>query len=154
MGSSTVITHVILFIAVLSIASGLLVVIKNYADQTEGTFVQKANEYDKNIKTGIHIETLSYDNVTNTTLVYIRNTGQTSMDPVQIDVYIDGYRFSRDSSNRSVTVEADTEVVSTGIWDPREVLFIRATRDLNRDIIHEVKVLTPYTVSDTESYSI
>ena len=51
MGTSTVITHVILFIAVLSIASGLLIVIKNYADETEGTFKQKSDEYNKIIKT-------------------------------------------------------------------------------------------------------
>jgi len=100
MGASTIITHLILFIAVLGIASGLLIVIKNYADQTEGTFTQKSDEYNKVIQTNIKIEVISYKNATNTTWVYIRNTGKTSMKPSNIDIYIDGMRFPRNASSR------------------------------------------------------
>lgn len=154
MGASTVVTHVILFIAVLSIASGLLVVIKNYADQTEGTFVQKADEYNKVIKTEIHIEVVYYDNLTNNTLVYVKNTGQTAMDPAQVDIYIDGIRIPRSSDNRTIEVQADTEVINTGLWDPKEVLYIRARLDLSEDISHEVMISTPYSIQDSETYSI
>ena len=44
MGSSTVVTHLILFIAVLGIATGLIITVKNYIDQTEGTFKEKSND--------------------------------------------------------------------------------------------------------------
>jgi archaellum component FlaF (FlaF/FlaG flagellin family) len=154
MGSSTVITHIILFIAVLSIASGLLVVIKNYADQTEGTFVTKSDEYNKQIKTNIHIEVVHFDNNTNTTWIYVRNTGQTVMDPVQVDVYIDGFRFPRNDSNRTISVSSDTELTNAGLWDPREQILIKAFRSLDSAISHEVVVTTPYSVRDQEGFSV
>jgi archaellum component FlaF (FlaF/FlaG flagellin family) len=154
MGISTVVTHVILFIAVLSIASGLLVVIKNYADQTEGTFITKANEYDKVIRTSIKIDVLSYNNVTKATTIYIRNTGQSDMQPSQIDVYIDGVRFPRNDLNRTILVTPDTDINDAGIWNPKEELEIEAFQELSPGITHNIIVTTPYNVRDTETISI
>ena len=154
MGSSTVMTHVILFIAVLSITSGLLVAIKNYADETEGTFSIKSEEYNKVIRTDINIELVYHNNETNITYVYVRNTGQTNMKIDQIDIYIDGLRFPRNDSNRTIGVEPDTEIINTGAWDPKEQLLIKADRYLDNTVSHEVVVATPYSVRDTESFSI
>lgn len=154
MGSSTVMTHVILFIAVLGIASGLLITIKNYADQTEGTFKQKSDDYNQIVKTSIKIEVISYNNNSNTTWIYIRNTGQTEMKPAQIDIYIDGVRFPRDNGNRTIEILSDTDLVNIGIWNPKEQLLIKAFKYLNNTITHEVIVTTPYSVSDSETFSI
>jgi len=152
--ASTVVTHVIIFIAVLSIASGLMVAIKNYADKTEGSFKQKSDEYSKIIKTHITIDVIHYENSTNTTWIYIRNTGQTDMKPSQIDVYIDGARFPRNVGNRTIEVSADTDAVDTGIWNPKEQLLIKAFRFMNNTISHEVIITTPYSVRDSDTFSI
>jgi len=154
MGSSTVITHVILFIAVLGIASGLLIAIKNYADETEGTFKQKSDEYNKIIKTSIKIEVISYNNASNTTWIYVRNTGQTVMKPSQIDVYIDGLRFPRNDSNRTIEISSDTELENYGFWDPKEQILIKAFSYLDDTVSHEVIVTTPYSVRDSDTFSI
>jgi len=154
MGASVVMTHVILFIAVLSITSGLLLVIKNYADETEGTFNQKADEYQNIIRTNIKIEVIHYNNETNTTWLYIRNIGQTTLDPDAIDVYIDGVRFPRDIGNRTIEVSADTEQRNIGLWDPKEQVLIKAARTLNDTMSHEAIITTPYGVRDTETFSI
>ena len=154
MGMSTVITQVILFIAVLGIVSGLLVSIKNYTDKTEGAFSTKSNEYNQIIRTNIKIEVVQHNNFTNTTWVYVRNTGQTNMKPEQIDVYIDGVRFPRNNSNRTIEVLWDTEIEDVGIWNPKEELLIKAFMWLNENITHDVIITTPYEVRDSESFSI
>ncbi len=154
MGMSTVITQVILFIAVLGIVSGLLVSIKNYTDKTEGAFSQKSAEYNNVIKTNIKIDVISHDNNTDTTWIYVRNTGQTNMKPEHIDVYIDGIRFPRNDSNRTIEVLWDTEIEDIGIWNPKEELLIKAFMELNENISHNVIVTTPYEVRDTDSFSI
>ena len=150
----TVVTHVIMFIAVLGIASGLLVAIKNYADETEGTFSEKSDSYNQIIKTDINIDLVHYNNNTNTTHVYVRNTGSTKMDRGKVDIYIDGVYVPRNSSNRTVEVASDTEVVSPGVWDPRELLHIQVPRKLSDEVEHEVIVVTPYTVRATDTFSI
>jgi archaellum component FlaF (FlaF/FlaG flagellin family) len=154
MGSSTVVTHLILFIAVLGIATGLIITVKNYIDQTEGTFKEKSNDNDLIIKTNIKIEVISYNNNTNTTWIYVRNTGQSAMKPAQIDMYIDGIRLYRDNTNRTIELLLDTDLINVGIWDPKEQLLIKAFKFLNNTITHEVIIATPYSVSDSETFSI
>ncbi len=154
MGASTIIAHIILFIAVLGIASGLVVVIKNYADQTEGVFKDKSNDYDQIIKTSIKIEVISYQNQTDTTWIYVSNTGQTSMKPSEVDVYIDGFRFPRNDTNRSIQVLSDTNTVNKGLWDPKEQILIKAYRHLDDTSTHEVVVTTPYSVRDKDTFSV
>jgi len=152
--ASTAITHVILFIAVLGIASGLLVAIKNYSDKTEGTFKEKSDDYNKIIKTNIKIEVIHYNNVSNVTSIYVRNTGKTNMYTKDMDVYIDGLRAPRNDTNRTIEILTDTEVTNPGVWDPKEQILIKVNRTLNKDIGHEVIVTTPYTVRDSDSFSI
>ncbi len=153
MGTSLVVTHVILFIAVLGIATGLLVAIKNYADETEAVFNEKADKHNQMIATSINIDVVRYSNVTNTTFVYVRNTGSTVMDPARVDLYIDGIYISR-NSNRSVEILTDTEVANTGKWDPREMLLIKANMTLDPSVTHEVTVVTPYSIQDKEGFSV
>ena len=150
--ASTVVTHVIMFIAVISIATGLLVAIKNYADQSEGAFAQKSKEYNQVIKTSIKIDLVHHDSGTNTTWVYVRNTGQTSMYPDDIEIYLDGARIAR--GNRTVELVEDAELVSPEVWDPKELLLIKVVKYLNSAAAHEAVVTTPYQVRDTESFSI
>jgi archaellum component FlaF (FlaF/FlaG flagellin family) len=150
--ASTVVSHVIIFIAVLTIASGLMVAMKNFADETEGAFTSKSDKYNEYMMTSIEIDVVHYDNTTNVTHIYARNTGRTSLDIDQIDVYIDGMRIARNASNRSIV--PDTEVVSTGIWDPRELLHIEAESDLDDTIEHEAIIITGNSYRESETFSI
>lgn len=144
MGASTIVTHMILFIAVLGIASGLLVGLKNFSDNAQSSFNQKSDEFNKQIRTSFEIEVVSYDNNTETTSVYVRNTGETTLKPGTIDIYIDGTRFPRNTTNRTIKVLEDTEQVNPGLWDEAEKLLIKANKKLEDDMTHEVIVTSPY----------
>jgi archaellum component FlaF (FlaF/FlaG flagellin family) len=154
MGMSTIITHVILFIAVISIASGLLIGIKNFADQSESAFNTKKDEFNQQIGTDITIEVIHYNNQTDQTSIFVKNTGLTIMKPSQIDVYIDGLRIPRNDTNRSIAVLSDTDTVDIGFWNPKEELKIVVNLALNENKSHDVIVTTPYETSDTETFSV
>ncbi len=154
MGASTVVTQTILFIAVLTIATGLIIGIKNFSDKTESSLNTQSNAYNELIKTDISIDVVHYDNTTNITTIYARNTGKTKIDPEKVDVWIDGIRIARNTSIRNISVEPDTDRINKGIWDSKEILKITIRKDLNKDEIHEAIVMTPNSVKDSDVFSV
>lgn len=152
--ASDVITQAIMFIAVLSIAAGLLVAFKNYSDETESVFIEKGDKYNQIMQTDIMIDSLHYNNATSTLSIYVRNTGKTVMKTGEVDVYIDNIRLPRLASNRTMEVTADTDNVNIGLWDPKEILLIRAYVTLNNTVSHTAMVMSPYEIRDTEIFSI
>lgn len=155
MGMSTIATQTILFIAVIGIAAGLVVGIKNFADKSESTFNVKRDDFANQIGTDISIEVIHYDNTTNNTVLYVKNTGQTKLRPEQVDVYIDGIRIPRNITNRTIGVLADTEIIDPGVWNPKEELKITVLKMwLNENITHNAIVNTPYETRDSETFSV
>ena len=150
------VTHLIIFIAVISIATGLIIGFKNFADQSQSSLSSKTDELNNHIKTSIKIELVAYDNTTNETKIYVRNTGSTKLNPDEVDVYIDGFRFSRNQSqanNRTVEILPDTNTVDYTLWNPKEQLYIIARKHLNTGETHTVVVTTQYESSDTDTFS-
>jgi archaellum component FlaG (FlaF/FlaG flagellin family) len=152
--ASDVITQAIMFIAVLGIAAGLIVAFKNYTDETEAVFVEKGDKYNQVLQTDIAIDSFHYNNATDTLYLYVRNTGKTVMKTGDIDVYIDGVRLPRQAANRTIEVTEDTDTINPGIWDPKEILLIRAYIELNSSLSHTAMVMSPYEVRATETFSI
>lgn len=150
--AASVMTQVIMFIAALSITTGLIIALKSTADETEYAMGLQKDRQTKVIQTSIHIDLVHFDNETNTTHVYVRNTGQSQMRPSDVMFFIDGALEIGNKTN--ITVVADTDTVNIDVWDPKELLYIVVKEDLEPSETHEVSVVTPYTVSDSETFSI
>jgi archaellum component FlaF (FlaF/FlaG flagellin family) len=153
LGFSVVTTHVILFIAAIGIATGLLFGIKNFSDTAESSINMKADDYNNKIKTSIQVEMISFDEDRNITNVYVRNTGRTMLDPLKMDVYLDGVRIPRNSTNRTIEVTDDTDLINEGIFDPKETIHIAIFGYVDDLRTHDVTVTTPYEVKDSETFS-
>lgn len=154
MGASTVVSQLIMFIAVLSIATGLIFGIKSFTDNAELAAQEKGKALNMQIKTAYEIEHVYYNNNTEVTSIYLRNTGETMISPDQVDVYIDGIRIPRNSTNRTITILTDTETVNPDIWDPKEKIHIQVFMALSNTITHEILVTTPYSGSEKETFSV
>lgn len=154
MGASTAVTQMIMFIAALGIATGLLMGIKAFSDTAEGSFKTQSDGFNNQIKTSIKIELISHDDTEDITSIYAVNRGQTSIKLDDIDVYINGIRFPRSTDNRTIEVIADTETINTGIWDYKEKILIKANMTLNPSISHEATIIGPHGARDDESFSI
>ena len=154
MGFSGVVSQLIMFIAVLFVATGLVIVFKGFMDSTTSSIVIQQNRVSDQLETDITIEVIDYDNTTATTTVYAKNTGKTKLKIDLVDIYIDEERFPRNDSNRTITVLSDTEIINLGIWDPKEVIKIQAFRNLTTDKSYDVTILTQNGIKDSDEFSI
>jgi archaellum component FlaF (FlaF/FlaG flagellin family) len=150
MGFGTIAAQVIMFIAIISVASGVFIVLTTYTQQTTDSFRIQKERIVSEIKTDISITQISYDNASNTTLIYAKNTGETKFRLAETDAYIDGVRVSTDA--RNITVEPDTDIGNPGLWDPGETVNVTITKRVGAGV-HEVDIVAPNGVGDQESFS-
>ncbi len=153
MGFSTAAAQTILFIAVIILSTGLVMVYKNVVDTTASSLQFQGNLLSDKVKTDITITNVYYNNNTDTIVIDVKNLGKTKLDLDLIDVFIDSERIPRQTSNRTIEVLSDTEIVNPGIWDPKEDIEIKVFKILNQSISHTVKVTTQYGISDIDSFS-
>jgi len=90
MGFSGIASSMIMFIAVISLSLTVVAAFKNVADTTASSMQIQSEAMAKSARTDLHIESLTYSNITDITTMYIRNTGKTVLDMDKMDVYIDG----------------------------------------------------------------
>ncbi len=154
MGFGTIVAQIIMFISIISLATGMVMVFKNYVDDSSGSLNEQMQSTSNRIRTDITITNVNFDNTTNHTTLNVLNTGKTSLNTDYIDVYLDRMMIPRNTTYRNITVEPSTEVKNTGIWDPNEVLeIVVLDHYLDKDD-HSVDVITEYGTGDTETFSV
>ncbi len=151
-GAENVVASLILFIAVMGLATATTVVFKNYLDRSASAVNEQQSRSQDVMRTNFHIALASYDGV-DTTRIYVRNTGSTRFSPDDIDVYIDGMRIPRNPANRTITVVEDTDTINPGIWDPGEEIEIQVFTTFGASTTRTVLVTAPNGVSAREEFS-
>ena len=119
-------TQIILFIAVIGLATGVVAGMKVHVDKTASSMALQQSRISDKIETDITIEIVSYETGTpNQVVAYIKNTGNKVLDINKTDAYLDDLRVPRLAVNRSIEVIADTDTTNTGYWDPGEEALIK-----------------------------
>ena len=152
MGASTVTAQIIMFVAVMGMATAMVAVFQNYVDESSGAMTAQWDTMSSNIKTDITITNVNWDNVSNITTVHVLNTGKTTLDIEKTDIYLDGLFIPRSVANRTIEVTPSTDLKNPGLWDPKEVIEIRVFKNMTSDT-HSVDIGTQYGVKDSETYS-
>ncbi len=150
--AENVVASLILFIAVMALATATTVVFKNYLDRSSSAVNEQQSRSQDVMRTNFFIPIVSYNNV-DTTRIYVKNTGSTRFAPEDMDVYIDGIRVPRSPANRSISVVADTDNTNPGIWDPGEELEIEVYQTFTSSTTRTVLVTAPNGVSAREEFS-
>jgi archaellum component FlaG (FlaF/FlaG flagellin family) len=145
--------HMIIFIAVISLATGLTIVMKNQVDHTTGSLILQQKRIADTLKTDITIEVVSHDSVSHYTYVYLKNTGETKIDIAKTDIYSNNIWIPRNIINRTIEVLPDSDTINVGTWDPGEEILIRISQTLSSSISHSIKVSTDNSVSDEKDFS-
>lgn len=154
MGMSTLSSHVIMFIAVLSISTLVVAVFNSNMDETASSISSQQNWMSKQIKTDITIEVIDYiDRSENQTYVYLENTGSTILDLSYIDVFVGGKRIDRNEQNRKISVLEDTEINNPGRWDPKEELEIIINETLQANETYDLVVTGQYNSKAVDRFS-
>ena len=150
MGFGNVATTIIMFIAVLLLATGVIVSLRTQIDQTQSSMNAQAEMLNNQIKTSITITQTNYS--AGTTTVYALNNGKTTLKPQKVDAFLDAEFVPRNESNRSVTVQPSTDTKNPGLWDPDEVLKVEVYKSLNAGE-HRIALATQYGTKDEELFS-
>ncbi len=144
MGFSGIASQIIMFIAVITIATGLVVVFNANIREASASLRMQSSSMALSMRTDVTIDMVSHDDDINTTFIYVRNTGRTQLNHNNTDVYINGRRIPRDNGNRTIELLEDTDLINEGIWDPSEQVLISVFQSLEDDKTHEVSLISDH----------
>lgn len=144
MGFSDITSQIIMFIAVITIATGLVIVFNSNIQEASASLRMQSNSMTLSMRTDITIDMVSHNSDLNITYVYIRNTGRTELNQNNTDVYINGLRVPRNNDNRSIELLPDTDLINPGIWDPSEQILIKVYASLENDRNHKISIISDY----------
>lgn len=152
MGFGTIAANIIMFIAIVTIATGFVFYFNMQTQEISTSLESQNKRLRDELRTDITITSVSYDNSTNppTTTAYVKNTGKTKLELNATDIYIDGLRKER--GDRTISVEADTQVANSLIWDPGEIVKIEVNENLS-NTVHQVRVVTSNGIFDEDIFS-
>ena len=153
MGMSTVASNLIMFIGVLVVSTAMISVFNGYVEKTSDAIIEQQDMITNQLRTSIEIEVISYNNDTNITTAYIENTGSTILKIENIDLFTDGTRIPRDTSNRTIEVLSDTDTVNVGKWDPKESIKVQINKSLEENKTYKFIITTDYNGLDMEEFS-
>lgn len=153
MGFGTVAAQMIMFISLLSVATGVVLVFDQHAQETTTAMTIKSDALANNLKTDFVITNVWHNSTLNFTYIDLLNTGATELVINQTDVIIDGVFIPRDEFSKNLTIIPSTSIRNPLLWDPKEVLEITVNRTLSANTTHILDVITEYGVSKTETFS-
>lgn len=152
MGFSNIASHLIMFIAVMTIAATLIFTFNAQLSDSAGTVASRQRYLTNQMRTAITIESVKYDSSSNETTAYVKNIGDSRIYPNQSMIYIDGDRIAYDA-NLTLAIEADTNTKNTDVLDPNEILKMVITKYLDTSDTHELVIVTQYNGRAAYEYS-
>lgn len=153
MGFGSVVSTVITFIAVVGVTTTVVIMLRDYTSISGSAIQSQRDILSNQIKAEVTIDVVDYDSDTNTTSVYVRNSGKVVLDVDTVDIFMDGARIPRETGNRTITLLEDTKINADIGWDPRESVQIDVFQNLTNET-HSVRVSTEYGATDTETFSV
>ncbi len=144
MGFSTTAMHIILFIASVLIALGVVVSVSTSADSFRQGIWERSVDFSEKYRTDIkiaHVDTSSA-----TTKIYVINTGSTSMYENDTSLIIDNAWMTLGANYTVTIVDRDTNI-DNNLWDPLEIIEISYTPSLGTGR-HEAVVIVEWGTTD------
>ncbi|MFC7073717.1 flagellar protein G [Halovenus rubra] len=131
--ASVSVSHLILFIASMIIAAGVAGVFTTSVEDLSNAIDERGVQISDNVRTSVDIISDSgssniYDGTSNTTTIYVKNTGSQSLNPVvrQIDILVNGSFKTSDDVSATVLSEGNPDT-----WDTNEVIELQINDHLS-----------------------
>jgi archaellum component FlaG (FlaF/FlaG flagellin family) len=135
----------------MGMAATVVAVFKSMLDDSTSAAAREKQRAVNVMQTSFTIPSASYS--AGTVYVYVKNTGDASFDPEEMDIYLDGIRIPRDITNRTVNVTVDTDVSNVGTWDPGEELEFNVFTTYGVPASHAVVIYSSNGVSAESIFS-
>mgnify|MGYP001153364121 CR=1 FL=1 len=150
--ATSAITHLIIFIAVLSITTTAVFTMSSFVTSSSDAINLQRRETTNVINTDIRIELVHYDSNSEELYAYVENSGKTTLKLEDINIYVNNIRIPREIENRTIEIIPDTEIKNSGLWDPSEEIFITININLESDN-HNLIITTSYQGKDEYLFS-
>lgn len=137
-GFGDAVSTLIMFIAVVSVSTGLVIAIKNYALSTQDSISFQNKVVNNQLKTSIDITNMVYNSTSNNTYVYLKNIGETKLETQLFDFFLDDVYIT----NYSVYYAEDTSKSMNMLMPGETALFIK-NKFLSSGT-HSVKLVSGY----------
>lgn len=149
MGFSESVTQMIMFIAVVTVATSLVFVFNHQISQSASAVTIRQQYLSNQMRTAIQIESVSYND--GQIIAYVKNVGDSLLHPNQSMAYINNERIPY-NENISFIIEPDTDLKNPGIFDPNEIMKITINKTLQPGITNEILVVTQYNGRAIQSF--
>lgn len=150
MGFGNVAAQIIFFVAVIMIAATVVILANDQLQENAQAYKSQSERLSEELRSDITITSLYYNDTSNELTVYVQNTGKTKMQVNLTDLYVNSLRIPY--ADRTVTIEADTDVGSSLIWDPSEIIRIQSTQNLDNSI-HTIRIVSSLGAADQDTVS-
>jgi len=151
MGFANIATTIIMFIAVLLLATGVLITLQTNIDKSQASMQAQAELLNNEIITSMDITSVNY--TIGNVRIYAINNGKSTLKLDRIDTYIDDVFIPRNDTNRTIQIESSTDIKNPGLWDPNEVIRIDVSTTLNTGT-YTAKITTQFGNREEELFSI
>ena len=149
MGFGTVAANILMFISILLLAGGALIVMNIHVQETNQQLRIESDRLQEQIGTNVVIQNVNYNNGTVT--AYVINDGRTDLSIEDTDIFVEGSRISR--NDRTITITSDTQITSSDVWSPSEVVEVTTDTSLNSGR-RTFKIVTENGISDEEGFDV
>lgn len=138
----------IMFIAIITVTTGLVISFMNYTQTTKQSFDSQTDLASNKLRTSISISNIYYNESNDYLYVYVKNIGETKLPSQELDFYINDHF----EDNFSVLKASDL-VTPVEIFEPQQTVVISEYKPLNSGT-HKVKVVTGYGVGIGDYFNI
>ena len=138
----------ILFIAILTISTALVITFQNFAVDTNSA-LKKQNDLTVNkIKTSLDITHVFYDDTLQVLYIYVKNIGSTDLVGGNFDVFVDSY-----FEHNVTAVLADDQVTVAEVVKPQDSILFKFNIVLPAGT-HKSRVVSEFGVGDEEDFNV
>ena len=139
----------ILFIAIITVSTGLVIAFQNFAQDTNSA-LKKQNDLTVNrIKTSLDITHIYYDTGLQTLYIYVKNIGSTDLMSKNFDVFVDNY-----FSHNLTAFLAENKSVQISQLKSQETIMFKLEDVVIEEGTHSVKVISEFGVGDEEDFNV
>lgn len=145
MGFSTIVSNVMMFITLSIVFVALILIYGNYVKTTNNALSTQEDRFVSKINTKLTIATnTTYNAGKSFALVFVTNSGSTTLNGNNTEVYVDSVRILR--TQREFWLLPSTNVANPKMWNPGEVARFNITSSLIAGY-HQITITTENGIS-------
>lgn len=154
MGFSTIGSFIIMFFTIMIMISSAIFIYTSLIESTNAASAMQEERINNALNTDIEILSIVHEPGTSpdTQAAYVINKGKRKLQLELLDIYIDGTKIPRSTSNRIITFINNTNIINPLHWDPDEIIEINVSIDLAA-ANHVAVVATEYAVTDSKQFT-